>query len=548
MIPDRRTLAPTQRKLLLLALLASVLDLYFYSGFYMSDDVSYLEGIQRIVSGRTIDVNDLAHTRLAVTLPAALSYAITGSISLTILSFCLYHPILVLLAYAAGKLAFGERIALYGAALVALSPTYYFFAGAILPDNCLTLWLATALVIALYVDDARARGALGRGRERMAWAVAGLLTGVAYSAKEPALVLTAVLGVVAASRAGRDGVVHAMSCAASYGAGLMAFLAGEVLALRLLSGQWVVRLLAGVGSVASAAALEERAGRQGWLPWDRIAFWYHAATPYHGVGLVLVFILAANVAAPFLVRREQRRPLWILLAFWIWLFVYLTFGSARLDRYLPPPIQHARYYAPCAFAALLVLAASLVGAADGAARRLGAARPRLGRWCHHAPTVVVAALAVLMFARIERRAGAVYRAHQTKSALLAFGAARRLHPDLPIVLSDYLSKRLAPLVAVAKTPPLSAPSDNASLPARPFSFLRASPPFEASSFGAILDRLKDENAIEIVPDGEKIYLAPYGRRAEIAAATSSLRSALEDPKRTTQNPNDAIELFLVRDP
>lgn len=535
-------------KLLCFVLLALALDVYFYSGFYMSDDASYLTAIQRIAALEPLDVTDLAHTRLAVVTPAALLYGLTGSIPLTILSYCLYHPIVVLLAYAAGKLCFDERIASYAAALVAVSPTYYFFAGAILPDNCLSAWLGALLVVVLWVGAARQSGELALGRQRLCWGVAGVLTGLAYAAKEPGIVMAVPVGLILLARTWRAGAGHALLSATSYAGGLLSFVALEAMALRLLSGQWVVRLLAGAGSDESAALHEWRLEQQGRLPWERLAFVFEHSSPFYGVGALLLLLVLANIAAPFVLSDRRRSQLWILLAFSGWLFAFLTLGSSRLDRYLPPPIRHARYFAPCLLPALVVAAAMLARGSDWAAQQALAARPRARRIFRALPVVVIACAGALMFVRVEYRAGAAYRAHQTKSALLAFGDARRLFPDLPVVLSPYLSRRLDPLIAEQRGGGVVIRDEEtvSRLPQRPFLLLRATPDYDAS-FGPVLSKLEESGAIQIEPEGEGRYLAPYGRRAELAAALYSLSSELEAPSWPTGNERNAIELFRVSD-
>lgn len=533
-----------------LALGCLLVNVYFYSGFYMSDDVGYLTGIQGLVGPRGIDVHQLAQTRFAVTAPAAVVYAVTGSVTATIASFCLYHPALVLVTFGLGRAIFERGAALVAAALVAFTPIYYFYGGAILPDNCLSLWLGVLCAWVLAMLDWAGREPRAMGAVARRWAVAGLLTGMAYSAKETGVVMTVpVAAVILVAHARRREAGKALLGVFAYGAGLLAFITLETLLLRAFGGQWALRLFAGVGSPETMAALEERVARQGISPLPRLRFWLDRVGSHFGPGLWLV--LGANAVAPLCFWRSRARaPVCVLLAFWLWPFLYLTFGTTSFTRYLPPPIQHARYYTVCTMPALLVTAAVLVHLSRRLAQRIAQRRGWLAHAVSAGPGLVAVSWAAVAFAAFEPRAGTAYRAPQTKAALAAFRDARTLYPERPVVLSRRLSRRLAPLLAApgcsgcgAVAPEVTDPS---RVPPRPFLAMLAHSR-NPDTFAPSLEALRASGAVRFEPAGHGTYLAPRGRRAELWSALYPLLGELAEPTVRRVDPLNAVELFLVTD-
>lgn len=540
----RVTLAP-----FVLALAALVLNLYCYSGYYMSDDMSYLTAIERLAGLESIDITNIADTRLMVTLPGALVYALTNSVGLTIAFFCLYHVAIVLLTYGVGSLAFERSTAVLGSALVALSPIFYFFGGALLPDNCLCMWLAVLLALLIW-DASRTLVGLGSARQGLAVAVlAGVLTGFAYSAKETGLIMSVpVAGTLVFLGFWQRAWLHTAARLVAFGAGLASFIALEVVALRLLTGSWSMRLLAGMGSSASVEALLHRAQQQGVNPLHRLQFLFDHLIPYTAGGWGLWFILATNVLALFVCRGRERTLVGVLLGFWVWPFLYLTFGTTNFSRYVPPPIQHARYYAVCAVPALLVTAAVLAQLSGRLGRRLGGTSALVRLLVRHSAAIIGGVLAVGMFVAVEPNAGTVYRSLQTKAALAAFRDARLLYPRLPVMLSGYLSDRLRPLISARRCDSCSPVFTNtdAELPARPFVALRASSYYH-DVFTPRFERLRRAKAIRLEPIGQRSYRVPRGRRSEILAAAYPLWSSLAEPHWVVSDKRDSVDLFLVTD-
>jgi hypothetical protein len=537
-----------------LALLAWLLNLYFYSGYYASDDMDYLTGIQRLAEQRPINPTDIAEMRLLLIAPAAFVYRLFGSTALTILSYTLYHPLLVVLAYALGCVAFNPRAALLGAALVAVSPVYYVYGGAILPDNCLSFWLAVVLLSALWTLVKAQAGRLSRPRELACWLAVGGVTGLAYSAKEPGIVVAVPLALtILISRLRAGARWGALQSAVAYGLGVIGFMILETLLLRVLSGTWVVRLLGGVGNPENVALLRQRVEWQGLLPLDRLLFWYSRSREYHGA-VLWVALLANLVAWPLLGpsahQPNERRFLPVLLGFWLWLFLYLSFGTTNFSHYLPPPLQHPRYFGVCLVPAYLITAAVFVRLTERFGERLGEPQLWLRRALRAVPAVLVVLWAGSRFLHFEPDSGEVYLAAQTKAAILAFEDARRLYPKHRVLLSVYLHERLGTLLqargCTACDKIVTHVDSLEELPQRPFLALRATKPYE-DSFGPVLKSLERSKKIRLEPVGQGTYRAPHGRRAELRAALYPFLGDFSEPDWPRAEAKRGVQLYLVSD-
>jgi 4-amino-4-deoxy-L-arabinose transferase-like glycosyltransferase len=517
---------------LLFAAVALALNVAFYSGYYMSDDASYLDGIQRLAAGDALTASSLAHVRLLINYPASLVQRLFGSATITILSFCLYHPAVVLLSYLAGCLAFDRRSALLGCAFVAASPVLYFYGGAILPDNALTFWCCALTCGVLWAAREAGRGNLSVPQEALAWGACGFLTGLAYMAKEPGLVMAApALATIVLTPRPRSRLVRALLGGVTFVFGLAFVFGLEALALRFSTGDWVVRLLSGVGSASSVDVLLERVKRQGTSPIDRIAFWYEHARIFYGGGLAIWLAVAANVAAWFFLWRRARTSLSIACAFWIWPFVYLTFGTTNFSRYLPPPIQHARYYAVCTPLCFVVVAAALMHAARYFEARSAQASLPLRRALRATPYAVVAVTAVVMFLAVAPDAGTIYHALETRAFRAALQDGRSQHPQHPVLLSRHFSARLGPLLGdLACSPcapllPYRPVKSVADLPPRPFLALFGAPR-KTDPLENVLRRYAKAGQLELRPPAGRKYKAPADLRTRARAQMFSLTSKL----------------------
>ena len=417
---------------------ALILDFVFYTGFYASDDIFYIDGARGLVEAGDGPAT-LGAVRLGVTVPSGLVYALSGGDVAAIGWFhVLYHLALVVLAFVIGRLLHDELTGLFAAGLAAVSPIFYLYAGAILPDNPTALWLALLLLL---LELARRRAASPEqpmsARAAFAWHFAmGLLLGFAYSCKETGLIMTvpAAACVIAAAPRLRDPVW--LRNGIFMAAGLVAFLGIEALALRGATGEWLLRLTM-VGDAGDHLLV--RMSQQGTTPLERFEFALERRLlPFAPLS---TWLLLAGSVGYLLLRRRRLSP---ILFFW-WPLLYMTIGSTSFTAYRPSSIQ-TRYYAIIILPAAVMTAAAIVWLLErwrGWSRTPAWARGRA------AVAAVVIALGAVAVREVEVNvpmAGNIYRGAQVRAFTEAYEIARTEYPQYPTVLSTYLGRRMRPLL------------------------------------------------------------------------------------------------------
>ena len=226
--------------LLGLSVVALILDYVFYTGFYGSDDISYIDTARSIADTGFLPPG-FGNTRIGVVLPDALVCKLFGDSSAAIAwSHVVYHLALIPIAYALARLLLDDRAGLIAAALTATSPLFYVFAGAVLPDNsatcCLGLAMIALVATARYADPGTRITSWNR-RRFIGYFAAGAMIAFCYWCKETAVIYT-VPAAVLIMRAGpslRSGVW--IQNGASFTAGLLCVFVLELVLLRLLTGE-----------------------------------------------------------------------------------------------------------------------------------------------------------------------------------------------------------------------------------------------------------------------------------------------------------------------
>jgi hypothetical protein len=317
------------------------------------------------------------------------------------------------------------------AALAAVQPLFYVYAGAVLPDNVLSFWLGLLLIL---LEVVRQRREQWSPRTTRRWyAVAGLLIGVAYSCKETALIMTIPAAICVIAAAPRLRSTDWVRNGAWMAGGLVAFVALEVVALWILSGEPVWRL----GFPGSLARNRELIEIQGATPWDRFA--YAARVLTAGAPLSAWVLLGAGIVYALL----RRRNLMLLVFFW-WPALYLTIGTKRFSEYLPQSIQQ-RYYAVALLPALVMLAIVLIRAHDrwgGLARMPAVLR---GRARTVVLAVLVGAMALYELDHNAPRAGTIYSAPWVRGYAAAVDIARDDYPQYQVVSERFFHGPMRPL-------------------------------------------------------------------------------------------------------
>lgn len=437
MAADPRGWWSSLRILVVLVGVAFVLDFVFFTGYFASDDYGYLMGA-RAAAGEAPFVPATGNARLAMTLPMAFVYWITsGSIAAIAWFHVGYHLALVVLTFVLARLIHDERTGLLAAALVAISPLLYVFAGAVLPDNATACWVVAALIVLTYVQRRVpiGEGLLGFHRRRfLLHVLAGGLLGISWMCKETGLIMTVPAALFIMTAAPLRNLAWIQNGAA-LALGLVVVLVLDAFLLRMLSGGWVLRHEFVTNAHTSAALVE--------------AMTVEGATPLARFGLAKTLLVALMPVSMWLLLTgsivyafTRQRSLGLMASFW-WPLLFLTIGTVSIRAYVPLPIQ-ARYYAIVIVPAA-VMTASAILALHAWWRDSGRA-PRLHRL---APTLIVVAFAYLGIRELRTNvplAANIYRAGEARALVAALELAHERYPGQPVVLSPYLWYRMEPLV------------------------------------------------------------------------------------------------------
>jgi 4-amino-4-deoxy-L-arabinose transferase-like glycosyltransferase len=436
-LPDPRTCAI----LAALVAVAALLDFLFYTGFFASDDASYLKAARQIAQLGT-DVpgfhwrDSIATTRLGITVPDGLAYWLTGGSIAAIAWFhTTYHLALVLLAYAIGREVSDVRdvrAGLIAAALVATSPVLYLFAGAVLPDKATAGWLAVLLLLLL---RARRAGPLSLRESARRYLAAGFVLGVAYGCKETALIMAVPCAAIIIANAPRLRSTVWIRDGAFLAAGLIAFVLLEALLLRWFTHEWLSR----VGAVQdSGDILAQRMSKQGTDPLSRFHYLWKRELS-HLLPVTGLLLTAAALAFPLM----RRRNLALLVFFW-WPVLYMTIGTTNFSEYRPSSIQN-RYYAiavvPAAVIAAIVLGVLLDRWEAWAKRPPWAGR----RWASVALVALISVVSMYEARHDVWFGGTAYGSEDARGFVLAYETTREQYPQYPVILNSRYRQRMTPL-------------------------------------------------------------------------------------------------------
>ncbi len=415
--------------------LAALLDLLYYTGFFGSDDLQYTRGALQVADTGHLSYLTPGTIRLGVLLPLALAARVSHhSIFAMTTLFIGYHLLLVLGTYWLGRVLHGAVTGLLAAGFLATCPLAVLFASMILPDHATTALMVLA-VGSLFVGLRQLQANPESRRPYWMLAGAGLLFGLSLTAKEAGImVLPALLLLLLFPLRARP-LRRTAKLLVCFGAGMV--VAGLLygVAFRAVAGLWT--------PLQSSLITEKVAGYA-----DRVA-----AKPYAASGdrfsrlisfglddsYLSVFtwlIPLALVTYPFLRRRS-----WFVYATFIWLCLYMTWGTFSISRYAPPPMQMRYFIFPLPFAMIMV-AYMLTWVGTRVWQRVGAVR-LLGKAAVGGAVLLGLVVVVLSCQRLDYRAGTLYYAGEVSGVRQALEYAAA-NDERPVVLSYWLSARTAP--------------------------------------------------------------------------------------------------------
>ena len=481
--PQGGKLKNDMTKLLLpICLVAVALDLFFFTGYYASDDQSYFEAAARVAETGTLREHPLlGATRLTVlgwnTAFGALS---RFNVQFMSASYVLAHVILILLTYLLAKKVYGPTAGLIAAYTSAVFPLYVIFSTSIYPDLLIAIGFVLSVLAFMKAYEFRERGRIILPMVLML--LCGMSVGLAYMAKENGLValpfyLVAWLGaewkqrrtsdairmpiVPAIARDGRTGEVHASQS--------NDVRTGETPVPQVRQRAWWVKaILTGVCFPIGFAAVftfEHRMlvhltgnpefFRLGWTekkedlqaipnfhrdggynPINRFKASMERLRYEYFPDLLKVSFFGGLLLYPFVGRRG-----YVVVLFGLWIYAFSTWGTYSFKHYYPPRLQ-ARYYIPAFPFIIAAFSVSMAWLIEQAATRLR--RPTFGR-VTRGVLIAGIALSPLTYLRGPNALSwQLYRTYYVRHVQRAVEDSTFEQSPL-IVLSDHLAKRLRPM-------------------------------------------------------------------------------------------------------
>ncbi len=421
--------------------MALSIDLYFYTGYYGSDDKSYVLFANEIAKGnfpleteelgefitsdgQTVDFGVL---RFAYTLPLSLMYFLSGGslFAITFLNILLHIGIL-LLTFKLGELVDGVKVGLFAAFIVAVSPVFYLYSGMILPDNSEVFWLFLSIYMILKVRKSIAQG-LNENSFKLIKTLflSGLFLGLSYSAKLSALIMLVPLGIFLLTLPNKLFSKTTVKYVLTFAAGFAIVVIIETIIIYILFDDLIVRyqIIAGFKD-----HYLRRASQQGSTVLERYRRMWQIFG-LHFSQYILYFALFTVLWFPFTVRKNNF--LWFVL---VWGILYKTFGTTNFSDYAPPVIQ-VRYFA---------FSVPLIGIITGMIfRRIYLIIRDISGYKNEVKLVMLVLIAGIFtaFAYLNVRgnlsyAGKLYRAPLIQSSDNAIEFLDENCPDAEVILSD----------------------------------------------------------------------------------------------------------------
>ena len=437
----RPSVAPA---LALVIVCSTVLDLFFFTGFYATDDQQYFRGALGLLAGRFRDGSPThGEMRLLLTGWNALVVVLCGvRVQWLAASYVVWHQVLNLSSFLLGRQVLDTRAGLLAAYLTATMPLLVVHATMILPDIPLAAFVMLAFLA--FHEACRRRTPQQTRQSACLMFLAGVCSGLAYSAKESGLLLLPFFFLwwlvaerrLAGARHGAARLRTSIWHGACFALGVAGVVLDETAILTLLTGGFRARLAWTPGQFS--AGRMERIRQAGIDPLARLSRFQDVLQNEHLLpGAILAFVAFGVLAYPLL-----RRRCWPLYLLPVWIFAYQTWGSMSLVRYAPPLIK-SRYYIPVVALATVVSAAAACQVWTVVTARIAFGFVR--RPLSAAAFAAVALAPLLWLGGPNELAGKSSRAELVGVATAAINQALA-EDGLPVVLSGSVARIIAPLL------------------------------------------------------------------------------------------------------
>lgn len=297
--------------------LALVLRALFYSGFFGSDEVTYVETAANIAAGDWRVSNYIGATRYGMNLPVAFFIYLFG---LSEASANLW-PLLcsvgeVAIVFLIARWLWSPRVAILSALFLALLPLHVHFAGRMMADSPLAFFLTASVALLLRASDSR---------NWVLFAAAGLAWGGVFWVKESVALLYAPVFVMLAIYCNRlDNkllwLLVGMGSAVGANCVLMYFLAGNPMHVFAVMKSAVVK-------IAGIATLSES-------PWFYLRYLFMDIRHTFLLGFLALAGLILYAKYFFQGKKTdlstQFVVLWVLLLVGMFSFAVVSFSPVKL--------------------------------------------------------------------------------------------------------------------------------------------------------------------------------------------------------------------------
>lgn len=441
-------------------ILALVLDLLFYTGYYASDDrslytIAYLlaqekfEFIQSssaltfICDGLSFDFGGL---RFVITIPLALIFKITsGSFFWLCFYFIIYHLGIVILTFKLGKLIHNWKVGIIAAFLIATLPLMYIFAGSMLPDIPLTFWILASgyMLFKLYKNKNKYNynKKFSLYNKSTFLIIAGFLLGLAYSAKISALIFVIPFFMIIINSSKKFFDFDTLKSLMYYLLGFLLFVCIETCILSYFFDGFNTRI--GLLFISTDGSSQTQMFEISKYP-SIFTFYKSRFIEAHNdlqwplSHFTLYIIYFCLIVYPIIKNSSK-----LLYITFLWPLLYLIIGIYSFSIYSVSSIQ-PRYFTIIMPQVMIILAYLIYTTYTLLNNRFSGLSKYFVITLKCIFICVIFVFVLLNFIKTKNYIGTIYKSEYAKSYWLAYKKALENYPDYKVILGDRNSYRLKP--------------------------------------------------------------------------------------------------------
>lgn len=331
--------------LIVLLFMSLTVSILYYVGYYASDDLSssYIPNVYRIING--IPLTEII--RLPIIFFIFLGKWVFGFEGIPML-FSFFYQLIIILTYVLANMIFGKGAGRIAATLAFGVSIFYYYAGAILPDNLLTAAVLLAYICVIKSFTSKTT------REKYFWAViTGLFSTIVFLMKEPYIII--LVGFIPFGLHYKDKIVESLKIASVVLVSFVGFFAINKL------------ILFGFGTEFTLFSFEVESQLQYFIEGNirrgsetlpkHIVYTLKNLMfnwSYHYI-VLMIAIVAATVLG---IWKKNKLMMGLTLGYFVML-TYYACASVSLEQFVGLPVQN-RYFAPLHGISVVIIAGLLI--------------------------------------------------------------------------------------------------------------------------------------------------------------------------------------------